>query len=107
MAIVINSTKTTNAMPSAPQRAVEVNINFDSSYPTGGEDVTSSLPDGTTVVWSPMQSISDGTTAILARLVTTAGVTKVVAFTLATGAEIANTTDLSSYTGVVIGGIAE
>ncbi len=107
MAATVNSVSNSDGMPSAAKRTVEVNLDFDNSYVTGGEDVTAGLPDGTKIIWSPRQSISDGTTAILAQLVTVAGVTTVLAFTEATGVEIANATDLSAYTGVVVGGIAE
>jgi len=107
MAATVNSVVNSDGMPSAAKRTVEVNLDFDASYPTGGEDVTASLPDGTKVIWSPRQSASDGTTPILLQLVTVAGVTSVLAFVEATGVEVANATDLSNYTGVVVGGIAE
>lgn len=108
MPITVNSTGASHGQTQAPLRVVELDVDLDNSYPTGGYPVTTSLPAGSTVVGSPRQSASDGTTPILLKLTSaSAGVTTVQAFVEATGAEVANATDLSAYTDVVVMGIVE
>jgi len=107
MPITVNSLGNSGGQPSAPLRAVELDVDLDNSYPTGGYDVTADLPDGSTLRWSPRVQVSDGTTPILLALVQVGTSIFVQAFVEATGAEVANTTDLSAYTGVKVGGMVE
>ena len=108
MAIVVNSSSESLGHTSAPKRSVELNVDLDDSYPTGGYDVTASLPQGATVVWSPKQPLDNGTAQTWnGHLVTTSGVTKLVVYVAATGAEVADEFDLALVTDQQVGALTE
>ena len=110
MAITVNSVTSTNAMPSAPQRLTKLDIAMDNSYPTNGESVAASLPDGATVKWSETVPNYDGSALRWFRIEMVSGVARIKAYVStggAPGAEVANTTDLSGHTSVLIGCVHE
>jgi hypothetical protein len=107
MAIIVNSVSSTNAMPSAPQRLTVINVDMDASYPTGGESIVASLPDGATVKWSETVGAYNGTVKRWFR-VSAAGKIQAFADTNGVvGAEASAAADLSLYVGVSIAVITE
>jgi hypothetical protein len=68
MAITIVSTGSSGGQPSAPFRLTKLVVTPDASYPTGGYDVTSSLPAGGTVVGCAAVQTYDGSTLRWAKI---------------------------------------
>jgi len=102
MAITVNSATLSHGMTSAPGRWCKLNVDLDSSYPTGGYDISSSL-EGGTVRMSETVLADDGTTLIFLKVASTG---KLMAYAPSTnggvGAEKANASDLSAITGAEI-----
>lgn len=98
MAITVDSVTMTPGAPSEPVRVLELQVDLDASYPTGGYDVTASInTEGTqTIVMAPLCPISDGTT--LRYLQINPSTKKVQVFAQTTLAEVAAATDLSANT---------
>lgn len=106
MAITVNSVDSTNAMPSAPQRASQIDVDLDNSYPDGGYDITDDLPDGCTIVHSETVRVyaSDETANYWVRVDEATKHVMVYDETNGVrGAQAGAGDNLSSVTGLVIG----
>ena len=99
MAITVNTAGASAGMPTAPQRVIELDVDLDASYPTGGYDVAASLPQSPTLV-SPFVAASNGTTPIYLRI--NPATLKLQAFVDDTFVEVAGAVDLATYTGVKV-----
>lgn len=101
MAITIVSTSSSGGQPSAPFRATKLVCTPDSSYPTGGYDVTSSLPAGGTIVSCPAVATYDGTTLRWAKVnATTKKVQLFVNTGGAPGVEVTAAVDVHLHAGI-------
>lgn len=103
MAIDINSAIRSTGQPSAPVRVVEIDVDLDDSYPTGGYDVSDEITE--TVAVGIMTPISDGTTVRYAKI--DPDTKKLQVFADDTLDEESNGTDLSAYTGVKVPAVIE
>jgi hypothetical protein len=103
MAITVNSAGNSNGMPTAPQRVTVVNVDLDNSYPTGGYDITASLPDGVTVTWSETVIHYDASALRYLKVTGTGFVQAFVQTDGAPGVEVTAAVDVSGHTGVSIG----
>lgn len=99
MAITVNSKSLSNGQPSAPLRAVTVNVDLDNSYPAGGYDISDQLEGGQVVHSIPLLHFDSsalrwlevGTDNKVKCFVNTSG---------AKGVETSGATDVSGHTGV-------
>jgi len=99
MSVTVNSVALSSGQPSAPFRAVLINVDLDASYPAAGYDVSGSL-EGGTVVAAEKRLHYDGA-ALRWLTVAVDGTVKAYANTNgAMGAEVAAATNLSGHTGV-------
>lgn len=109
MALTVNDTSKSHGMPSAPVRAVQVDVDLDNSYPAGGYEVPELR--GQTIVTSEFVPNYDASELRWFRLESpSAGIVHVVAYDNASGAPSTETTpadDMSGHTGLVVNGIAE
>lgn len=106
MAVTVNSASYGGEQPSAPIACGTINIDADSSYPTGGYDVSSSLPDGVTIIHSGYIEHYDGAAVRYCRLANVSGTVRAKFYAQtngAPGAEVSAATDLSGHTGVEVG----
>lgn len=107
MAVTVNSVTKSGGSPAAYLQAVEVDIDGDISYPTGGYDVSgdAAWPKGAAVVQSDFVPNYDGAELRWARL---EGAGMVVFYDTANAAPSTETTatdDMSGHTGVRVGAI--
>ena len=109
MAITVNATASSNGMPSAPLRAVQVDVDLDNSYPAGGYAIAALA--GKTIVTSEYVPHYDASELRWFRLESpSAGVVNLVAYDTADGAPSTETTaadDMTGHTGLVVNGLAE
>lgn len=99
MAITINSAVLSNGQPSAPLRAVKVDVDLDASSPAGGYDISDQLQGGT-VVHGDAHLDYDGAALRWLQIGTDNKVHAYANTNGAKGAEEAGATDLSGHTGV-------
>lgn len=99
MTITVNSAVLSSGQPSAPLRAVKINVDLDASSPAGGYDISSQL-EGGTVVHGTHQLDYDGSALRWLQIGTDNKVHAFADTNGAPGTELAGTTDLSGHTGV-------
>ena len=107
MAITVNSVAPSFATenqnePSALFATVRVNVDLDTSYPTGGYDLSANLP-GVTVRACAYVPHYDGAALRWFRVEDSSGTPKLVGYVNtsgAPGAQVAGTTDLHGHTGL-------
>lgn len=104
MAAAVNSISKGDRQPSAPKGAIELDVDLDASYPTGGYDISDQL-EGQTVAVGWLVPVADGTTKRFAR-VNTDGTLQVFNDDVNLS-EVGNGTDLSGYTGIKVPAIAD
>ena len=104
MAITVNSASLSNGMPSAPLRVVKINVDLDTSYPTGGYDISDQL-EGGTVVSSPTVPHYNGAALRWFKVSAAGKVQGFVNTSGAPGVEVTAAVNLSGHTGLVIEGV--
>lgn len=108
MAVTVNSAVDGGRQPSAPMMAGKINADCDASYPADGYDVTSSLPDGVTIIHSEPVFAYDGAALRMLQLANVGSTVRLKVFATANGAkgaELAATTGCAGLTGVDVGWI--
>lgn len=99
MAITVDSTNQTIGQPSAPFRILELQFDGDTSYPSGGYDVSGSIP-GNVPFDGPLCPVQDGTTKRFAQI--TSGKKLKLLNDDSSLSEVADTTDVSNYTNQIV-----
>lgn len=104
MAITVNSTVQTLAVPSAPQRTIVINADLDATSIANGYDVSAQFP-GATVKYSAYVPNYDGATLRWFRLAMVSSVMRLQAYADSNGAPgtiVGAGVDLSGHTGVEV-----
>ena len=106
MALTVNSSSTSNGQPSAPFQVIEVNVDLDNSYPTGGYSIANQL-DGLTVVASQLRPDFDSSTLRHIKISAAGSIQVFDNDSGGQGSETSNATDVSGHTGVVLWAMVE